>query len=78
MKISKGLIVVILLLNLVACGGGGDVYTSPNKLNLESGEQSGIWYQPVRLPDGRTLDCAVWESGGLSCDWARLQEKMES
>lgn len=62
MRHALALLAALLL--LTGCGSAGD----------NVGDKWGT--HPQRLPDGRTVDCVVWDGykkGGISCDWGHAR-----
>lgn len=57
MRKTLGAIAVVCALTLSACGQG----TANGGYTFDS--------DTVELPDGRTVTCVFYSSGGASCDW---------
>lgn len=60
-KVLATLGAAVLVLSLSACGGEA-------KTRVDTGT-SGIGTYSVPLEDGRTVICAVYGKGGITCDW---------
>lgn len=71
-----GLCAVVCLLSAAGCadgqtGNGKDNAPVP-EYNRYTSNGDQFSHKTVRLPDGRQVDCVVFEAkyrGGLSCDW---------
>ena len=68
---KTALLIVVLAMLVVACGGHPDTVNTVTQIQRsDHGGESNLWLMTVDLPDGRVLECVgYWGDQIVDCDW---------
>lgn len=71
-RITAGLCTIVCLLSVAGCADGQTQTDKAPVSEYPSDVEHRFSHKTVHLPDGRQVDCVVFEAhykGGISCDW---------